>query len=130
MRIQTPPQEACISRRNLKSVLAYISANGTGNISLPVLAKTAGVTPHHFSSLFTKTTGLSPHQYVLRERIEHAKRYLQDETLNVGQVSRLTGFRTQGHFAKVFRKLVGVTPSRFREGRLEANLRSPSEETK
>ncbi|MBB5345108.1 AraC-like DNA-binding protein [Edaphobacter lichenicola] len=40
---------------------------------------------------------------------------MQDEMLSVAQVSKLTGFRTQEHFTKVFRRIVGVTPSKFRE---------------
>jgi AraC-like DNA-binding protein len=39
---------------------------------------------------------------------------LRDETLSIADVSRLTGFRTQEHFTKVFRKIVGVTPREFR----------------
>jgi AraC-like DNA-binding protein len=41
---------------------------------------------------------------------------LNNETLSIAEVSRLTGFRTQEHFTKVFRKIVGVTPREFRSG--------------
>ena len=103
----------------MKHVLEYIRANDLRNVSLPVLAKIAGVTPHHFSSLFTKTTGLTPHQFILRERIERAKLYLRDETLSIRQVSGLSGFLTQEHFTKVFRKIAGVTPKTYREERVQ-----------
>jgi transcriptional regulator GlxA family with amidase domain len=96
-------------------VIEYIHENASGNISLAAMAKIAEVTPHHLASLFTKATGLSPHQYVLRVRIDRAKTHLKDKTLSVAQVSRLVGFRTQEHFTKVFRKVVGVTPTKFRE---------------
>jgi AraC-like DNA-binding protein len=96
-------------------VIEYIHANASGNISLAEMAKIAELTPHHLASLFTKETGLSPHQYVLRVRIERAKIHLRDDTLSVSQVSKLVGFRTQEHFTKVFRRVVGVTPSKFRE---------------
>jgi AraC-like DNA-binding protein len=95
-------------------VIEYIHANSSGNISLATMARIAEVTPHHFASLFTKETGLSPHQYVLRVRIERAKIHLKDDSLTVAEVSRLVGFRTQEHFSKVFRRVVGVTPSYFR----------------
>jgi AraC-like DNA-binding protein len=48
-------------------------------------------------------------------RIERAKVHLEDDGLSVAQVSNLVGFRTQEHFTKVFRRVVGVTPSKFRE---------------
>jgi AraC family transcriptional regulator len=78
------------------------------------MAQIAGVSPNHFVSSFTEATGMTPHQYVLRTRIDSAKVYLKDEALSITEVSRLTGFRTQGHFTKVFRKIVGVTPREFR----------------
>lgn len=74
----------------------------------------AGVSPNHFVLLFTDATGLTPHQYVLRARIESAKLHLKDRTLTIAEVSRLTGFRTQEHFTKVFRRMAGVTPREFR----------------
>jgi AraC family transcriptional regulator len=95
-------------------VTDYIRANPGANISLVAMAQIAGVSPNHLVLLFTKVTGLTPHQYVLRGRIDGAKLYLKDEALSIGEVSRLTGFRTQGHFTKVFRKIVGVTPREFR----------------
>ncbi len=99
-------------------MIEHIRASDMRNVSIPVLAKIAGVTPHHFSSVFTKAIGLTPHQFVLRERIERAKIYLEDETLSMRQVSGLTGFRTQEHFTKVFRKIAGMTPTEYRSARL------------
>jgi AraC family transcriptional regulator len=78
------------------------------------MAKLAGVSQNHFVFLFTEATGLTPHQYVLRARVANAKLHLKDESLSIAEVSRLTGFRTQEHFTKVFRKIVGITPSQFR----------------
>jgi AraC-like DNA-binding protein len=78
------------------------------------MARIAGVSPNHFVSLFTEATGLTPHQYVLRARIDSAKVLLKDQALSIAEVSKLTSFRTQEHFTKVFRKIVGVTPSEFR----------------
>jgi transcriptional regulator GlxA family with amidase domain len=96
-------------------VIEHIHANASGNISLAAMAKVAEVTPHHLASLFTKEIGLSPHQYVLRVRIERAKIHLKDDSLSVAKVSGLVGFSTQEHFTKVFRRVVGVTPTKFRE---------------
>jgi AraC-like DNA-binding protein len=96
-------------------VIEYIHANTSGNISLADMAKIAELTPHHLATLFTKATGLSPHQYVLRVRIERAKSHLTDDRSSIAEVSKLVGFRTQEHFTKVFRKVVGVTPSEFRK---------------
>ena len=106
---------AHITKEVCTRVIEYIHANAGGNISLADMAKIAELTPHHLATLFTKATGLSPHQYVLRVRIERAKVHLEDNKLSIAEVSKLVGFRTQEHFTKVFRRVVGVTPSKFRE---------------
>jgi AraC family transcriptional regulator len=104
------------SDKSVAKVIDYIHANTGANIGLAAMAQIAGVSPNHFVLLFTKATGLTPHQYVLRARIDNAKLHLNNETLSIAEVSRLTGFRTQEHFTKVFRKIVGVTPREFRSG--------------
>ena len=98
----------------LKRALEHIATKSTGKISVQELADIAGITPHHFSAVFTRSTGLTPHQFILRTRIERAKAYLPDETHSIREISELTGFRTQEHFTKVFRKLTGSTPTQFR----------------
>ena len=105
-----------IGKRTLARVIDYIHENTGANVSLVAMAEIAGVSPNHFVLLFSQATGLTPHQYVLRARIDSAKLYLKDDALSIAEVSRLTGFRTQEHFTKVFRKIVGVTPRAFRSG--------------
>lgn len=103
------------AKRRVARVIDFIRANPGSNLSLVAMAQIAGVSPNHFVLLFTEATGLTPHQYVLHTRIKSAKVYLEDEALSIAEVSRLTGFRTQEHFTKVFRKIVGVTPRDFRK---------------
>ena len=98
----------------LKRALEHIAANSTRKIRVQMLADIAGITPHHFSAVFTRTTGLTPHQFILRERIERAKAYLHNKAHSIREISELSGFRTQEHFTKVFRKLTGSTPTQFR----------------
>src|SRR5271170_4785821 len=103
-----------IGKKSVARVIAHIHAHTGENISLVAMSQIVGVSPNHFVFLFTKATGLTPHQYVLRARIDSAKLHLKDEALSIAEVSRLSGFRTQEHFTKVFRKIVGVTPREFR----------------
>jgi len=98
----------------MHNVIEFIHSNIGRELSLSMLARIAGVSPHHFSRLFKDSTGLSPHQYVLRQRIERAQQYLQNMELTIGEISGLTGFATPEHFSKVFRRFVGVTATEFR----------------
>ena len=72
------------------------------------------MSPYHFARLFQHSTGLPPHRFVVRARIDHAATLLAAPELSIAQISRVVGFRTPSHFATVFRRLMGVTPSAYR----------------
>ena len=98
----------------LKRVLDYIADSLDTNISLAQLAAIADMSPHYFSELFRQSTGRSPHSYVLLQRIERAKQGLRDPRRSILDVGLDAGFQNPSHFARMFRKLEGSSPSRFR----------------
>jgi AraC family transcriptional regulator len=98
----------------LKRVLDYIAEYLETNISLSNLAAIAEMSPHYFSQLFKQSTGCSPHHYILRQRIERAKQQLRDPKCSIIDAGLEAGFQNPSHFARMFRKVEGTTPSRFR----------------
>jgi len=74
----------------------------------------AGMSPHYFAELFRRSTGEAPHRYVLLQRIERARQGLSDTKGSILEVGLDVGFQNSSHFARVFRKFVGISPSRFR----------------
>jgi AraC family transcriptional regulator len=103
-----------LSRFRLNRVVEYITANLIDNLELNVLAEVAGLNVYHFAKAFKQSTGETPHQYVLRRRIEQAKEFLRRSQLSIVEASARTGFVDQSHFSKVFRRIVGVAPSEYR----------------
>jgi AraC family transcriptional regulator len=97
----------------LKRVLDYIGENLASDVSLSGLAAVVGMSPHYFAELFKKSTGRAPHQYILMQRIERAKQELYEQGRSVIDVGLSVGFQNPSRFARVFRKFVGVSPSRF-----------------
>jgi AraC family transcriptional regulator len=73
-----------------------------------------GMNLYYFARLFKQSMGLSPHRYVLEQRIARAKQLLHTPEMTVLEAGVRTGFGDQGHFTKVFRRFVGVTPTKFR----------------
>jgi len=65
--------------------------------------------------MFRKSTGETPHQFVLRQKLERAKRMLRAPDARVLDVAIACGFKTQQHFAQVFRDVWGVSPTEYRE---------------
>lgn len=103
-----------LSPARLNRVLDYIHANLGDKIELDTLAGVVGLNVYHFARAFKQSTGESPYQYVLRSRIDRAKEFLRQSGLPVIEASARTGFVDQSHFSKVFRRMVGVAPSEYR----------------
>ena len=99
----------------LNRVLDFMRQNYARETRLWELAQLAGMSPHYFCDLFKKSTGLSPHQYLVRCRVDQAKIFLRSPQLGIMQIAKATGFADQSHFTKVFRRIVGVTPTQFRQ---------------
>jgi AraC-like DNA-binding protein len=70
--------------------------------------------PYHFAKQFKRATGLPPHQYVIARRVERAKQLLQGGDFTLAEVAARAGFSDQSQFCRHFKRLVGVTPGRFR----------------
>jgi AraC family transcriptional regulator len=99
----------------LRAVIEYIHEHLDAELSLDHLAAVAHVSPYHFARLFKHSTGLPPHQYVIARRIERAKELLRErDRLPLAEVATEVGFADQSHFTRHFKRLVGVTPRRFR----------------
>ncbi|MBV6622335.1 MAG: helix-turn-helix transcriptional regulator [Rivularia sp. (in: Bacteria)] len=98
----------------LKQIKNYINDNLDKDLSLAQMSQIVQMSPHYFATLFKQSMGIAPHQYVTKCRIEKAKYLLSSKEFSIIQISYLVGFKSQSHFAKVFRKYVGVTPRKFR----------------
>ena len=107
-------QRGGLSPRRLREVKEYIDANLANEITLDDLAIVAGVSKAHFCRAFQKSVGVVSHRYIVRQRIEFAKRLLVDSESPIAEVALAAGFGDQSHFTKHFRYLVGTTPWRFR----------------
>lgn len=103
-----------LPRVRLNRVIEFIEANLDQEIALMALARTAGMSTHYFSEMFKQSTHVSPHQYVLRRRIERARKLLNDPEITVLEAAVRSGFSDQSHFTKIFRRIVGLTPSAYR----------------
>jgi len=84
--------------------------------SLEDASARAGVSKNHLSFAFSRETGETFVQYLSRIRVEEAKRLLATAGLLVYEVGARVGYPNVEHFSRVFKKLVGVSPVRFKAG--------------
>lgn len=108
--------------RRLQRVLEYVKQNIEKDLSVAEMAQVVGMSQYYFSKLFKMSTGTTPHQYVMRQRVERAQELLREGNAALVEVATHVGFETQSHFTSVFRRLVGITPKKFREMRSETNI--------
>ncbi len=79
------------------------------------LASYAKVTPDYLSRLFKQYTGHTLMDYIHFCKIERAKAYLLEGNLKIREIAQRLGFSDEFHFSKVFKKVEGTCPSRFKQ---------------
>jgi len=108
--------------RRLQRVLEHVKENIEKDLSVGEMSEVVGMSQYYFSKLFKMSTGTTPHQYVMRQRVERAQELLRDGNIPLLEVATKVGFETQSHFTSVFRRLVGITPKKFREMRGDSGI--------
>lgn len=99
---------------SLRRVTDYIHENLAEELRLSELAQVASLSQHRFAHNFKHTTGFAPHQYVIRERIERAKRALRETNMTVTEIAHTVGCGSPSRFTLLFRRATGATPSAYR----------------
>jgi len=84
-------------------------------LDVPALARTALMSPGHFSRSFRAAFGETPYGYLMTRRIERAKALLRRGDMTVTDVCMAVGCTSLGSFSTRFTELVGETPSAYRE---------------
>jgi AraC-like DNA-binding protein/ligand-binding sensor protein len=92
----------------------FITEHQTEDLSLGMVAKAVNTSSYYFCKLFKKATGLTFTEYLSRVRIERAKNLLLNPNARVSEVAFDTGFQSLTHFNRVFRRIVGESPTEYR----------------
>lgn len=100
---------------------AYVKANYMNKITLEDAASEAKVTPNYLSKIFKESMGKAFTHYLNSVRIEHSKKMLMLEELSLEEIAIRSGFADQSYFTKVFKKLVGSSPKKYRQSQMRHN---------
>lgn len=98
----------------LKQITDWIESNLEADFDLGQLASQAGLSKFHFHRLFKQATQLSPARYQRNARLNEARRRLRESKDSIITVAMDLGFQSPSHFAQVFRRETGMSPSEFR----------------
>lgn len=120
----SPACQGRLATPTLRRIFDYINSHLEHDLTLAEIAREANLSPYHFTRLFKQTTGESLHQYVIRQRVEAAKRLLLDEQLPIAEVATKVGFADQSHLGRHLKRSFGVTPQTLvKEGKNLPNQR-------
>ena len=101
---------------NPQQAREFIAANHAEDVTLSMVAKAVHMSTFYFCKQFKKATGLSFTNYLSRVRVEKAKEMLLDPHVRISEVAFDCGFQSLTHFNRVFRKLIGASPTAYRSG--------------
>lgn len=101
-------------RQPLREVQRWITEHPDADLSVPVLADRANLSPRQFARAFTAETGATPGQYVDQTRIETARRLLEDTDDGVERVAHNSGYGTTEAMRRAFQRSLGVSPAEYR----------------
>jgi len=99
---------------SIRRALNYMATHYMKPVTLGEVAREAGLSPNYFSALFRQTVGTGFRSHLCRIRIEESKWLLLSTNYTLADIAAAVGFADQSHFCKVFKQVVGLTPSSFR----------------
>jgi AraC family transcriptional regulator len=98
----------------LKRSIEYLHDHAEKNVGLDELASIANMSKFHFAKTFRHAMGIAPHQYLVKLRIEKARKLLTDPGIPLHEVAGRVGYADKGQFNAQFLKIVGMTPGSYR----------------
>ena len=109
------PPLGLVKDDRIAQAVAYIHEHFATSPSLGEIARVVHISPFHFHRLFTRQVGVSPKQYVQKKQLQVAKWLLRKGGVPIGEVAQKTGFSSHGHFTSTFHRVVGASPSEYRD---------------
>lgn len=105
--------------REICSIMEDIDRNFTREFTLNDLAEKYAVSISNLSGIIKRETGKTFTEHIAERRIKKAEQLLKNEKYSVAEVGKMVGYEDYYYFTKWFKKLMGVTPSKYRVNRKE-----------
>ncbi|MFA7370773.1 MAG: AraC family transcriptional regulator [Sphaerochaetaceae bacterium] len=101
----------------LANVFSFLESNLDRAVSSQELMELTNMSSSTLNRHFNEATGLSPIEFHIQRRLEYASRLLRYSTLSISEIAEKTGFEDANYFSRQFKKVIGVSPSQYRNNR-------------
>lgn len=109
------PAVGCVSDERIAAALAYLHDRYVQSPSLAQVARHVHMSPFHFHRVFAKMVGMTSKQYLLRRQFQMSKWLLRATRVPIGDIAGQLGFASHGHFTSAFHRVLGTTPTDYRD---------------
>ncbi len=101
-------------REPLRDLQAWISEHPEADLGVESLARRVAMSPRHFARVFLREVGVTPAKFIVRMRVEAARRRLEESPAGVESVAASCGFGSAEVMRRAFLRTVRVSPSAYR----------------
>lgn len=98
----------------VRMVRAMLEQRHAEDLCLDDLAAATGLSPFHLARVFSARVGLPPHAYLTQVRVQRARALLSGPQ-SLADIAVCVGFADQSHLNRHFRRILGMTPGRYRK---------------
>lgn len=98
----------------IRKALRFMADNYSEHLELHRVAEYVGLSPSYFSTMFREVVGIPFREHLCRLRVEESKHLLLAGKYSLADIAVSMGFPDQSYYCKVFKRIVGVTPGKYR----------------
>jgi YesN/AraC family two-component response regulator len=99
----------------VSEIVKYLNENFSEDINLKKVSEAFYISPSYLCKIFREVTGFTLIEYLNQIRIKHAQLLLRNENANVSSVFEACGFGTMTHFERIFKRITGYSPLKYRK---------------
>ncbi|MFE5319405.1 helix-turn-helix domain-containing protein [Paenibacillus sp. NPDC056579] len=100
----------------LQEITAFIDSHYTDpNLGLNMISEKFSRTPQYISTFFKKTSGQNMTDYIAKRRIDQAKQLISKQEMTIAQIAQKVGYTNDLVLIRVFKKMEGITPGKYRD---------------
>ena len=101
--------------RAIGRAIDFMRENLDRSILLDDIARASNLSGSHFARIFRTEVGVPPHRFLLKLRVDEARRLLGQTDLSIAEIAYACGFSHQEHMTRAFRAHLDTTPGAYRK---------------
>ncbi|MFV0342462.1 MAG: response regulator [Anaerocolumna sp.] len=117
------------NKQKIQVAIGFMLENFSKDLNMAVVSNHISMNYSLFSYVFKQLTGMNFVNYLKDIRMKEAKRLLEETDSKINEISNLVGYLNEKHFMKIFKSIVGVSPTEYRKNLQIGKQNSINKET-